>query len=264
MAVPVAFLDSGIGGIPYLLAARRFLPSRRFVYLADTKYFPYGEKSADVIRKAASEAVERLLAVTPVGAVVVACNTASVVALEDLRRRFDIPIVGVVPAVKPAAETSASGRIGVLATPRTAQGEYLRALIQRFAADAEVVVHPAPDLVDFVEHRLPDATQEERHQVLLSAVKSFLAANVDRIVLGCTHFIHLRGEIESLVGPDIQVVDSVDGVTRQLVRVLNGVTEGDDTFPDDTLFVTSSIRAPARYASMADSARLRYAGELSP
>ncbi|NBC29633.1 MAG: glutamate racemase [Spirochaetes bacterium] len=264
MAVPIAFIDSGIGGIPYLIAARTLLPSRRFLYIADTKYFPYGEKSAETIRKAVCQAVERLLAVTPVAAVVVACNTASVVALEDLRRRFGIPIVGVVPAVKPAAETSASGRIGVLATPRTAQGEYLHALIQRFAADAEVVVHPAPALVDFVEHRLPDASQEERHEVLLSAVKSFVEAKVDRIVLGCTHFIHLRAEIESLVGPHIQVVDSVDGVARQLVRVLNGVKEGDDTYPDDALFVTSSIHAPAQYASMADSAGLRYAGELAP
>ncbi len=270
MALPLAVIDSGIGGLPYLTAARDALPGRTFVYAADTAHFPYGEKGEDGIRDAVVMLVERLMRHLVPAAVVVACNTASVVALDELRNTFDLPFVGVVPAVKPAAATSEAHRIGVLATPRTAGGPYLQALIERFAANAEVVVEAAPDLVDFIENRMLQAEASERRDALERSVRRLIDARVDRIVLGCTHFIHLRREIEELVGPSVNVVDSVDGVTRQLLRVL-GERPGEaaapvshplDESPGDALFVTSAEAAPVHYAEWARRCGLRYAGEL--
>lgn len=273
MIPTVALVDSGIGGIPYLRAARRALPAARYLYLADTANFPYGEKSPEEVLRSISDAVSLLAAGQSPDAVVVACNTASVVALDALRARFPFPFVGVVPAVKPAAASSREGRIGVLATPRTAEGPYLSALISRFAADADVVVEAAPDLVEFVEHELPGASTARRDSVLAGAVHRLMDAQVDQIVLGCTHFVHLREDILRLSGGTVGVVDSVDGVVRQLLRVLgrdgrptaggDGESPRYDGLPSPRLHVTSEMRAPEQYRLLARSEGMEYAGEIS-
>ena len=136
---PVAFLDSGVGGLPYLAHARKHLHSERFVYVADRENFPYGEKSRTAIIAAALSVAGRLLEREHPRLVVVACNTMSVVALADLRARFPVPFVGVVPAVKPAASLSRRKRVGVLATRQTVEGDYLRNLIVQHASGCDVV-----------------------------------------------------------------------------------------------------------------------------
>lgn len=245
MSGSIAVLDSGIGGVPYVSAARRRLPEHAFLYVADTANFPYGRKPPREIRRVVRDLVERLTSRFELEAVVLACNTASVVALQHLREHFTIPIVGVVPAVKPAAAESRSQRIGVLATPRTVEDSYLSALIHRFAGDADVVVQAAPELVDFVERRLYTADAEERQATVREALGGLLTAEVDSIVLGCTHFVHLREDIERIVGPETQVLDSVEGVSRQLVRVLGGDPDSPLSRGElhrarrDLLFVTS-------------------------
>lgn len=273
MTPTVGLVDSGIGGIPYFRAARRALPEARFLYLADTKNFPYGEKSGEEVLHFISDAVALLAGQEELDAVVVACNTASVLALDALRARFPFPFVGVVPAVKPAAASSREGRIGVLATPRTAEGPYLSALISRFAADAEVVVEAAPNLVEFVEHELAGASPERRREVLGDSVRRLVDAEVDQIVLGCTHFVHLREDILRLSAEGVGVVDSVEGVTRQLLRVLGRESRekgaGDGASPRRLessrarLYVTSESRAPTQYRSLARAEGMEYAGEIS-
>ena len=139
-AKPIAFLDSGVGGLPYLEMAREHLPKENFIYLADRKNFPYGTKSAEEVFAAVAVLTDRILAAEKPKVFVLACNTMSVVALTRLRKLYPrLPFVGVVPAVKPAAERTKVKRIGVLATNRTLQDAYLDDLIRRFASSCEVV-----------------------------------------------------------------------------------------------------------------------------
>ncbi len=219
---PVAFIDSGVGGLPYLDFTRQKLPGERFVYAADRENFPYGTKEAGEITRAVVSLTERLLRRETAKLVVVACNTASVVSLAELRRRFSVPFVGVVPAVKPAAAFSARKRIGVLATQRTVEAEYLRGLIRRFAVGCDVAGISAGNLVDFVEHYLHAAGPDERRSRVRAEVDKFRDADVDIVVLACTHFLHLEEEFRAELGQGIRIIDSREGVAMQVAR-LSGV-----------------------------------------
>ncbi len=147
----IAFLDSGIGGIPYFVRARELLPDFRYVYLADTAHFPYGKQEVNEVRKIVHGAVGALIERFEPEVIVVACNTASVVALDSLRERFDVAFVGVVPAIRPAAKLVGDGTIGVLATERTVNDPYVSRLIKEYAPSANVVLVPAGGLVELVE-----------------------------------------------------------------------------------------------------------------
>jgi glutamate racemase len=147
---PIAFVDSGVGGLTYVEHARRRLPLERFIFAADRRNFPYGPKTDVEVTRAVVALMEAIVPRERPKLVVVACNTASVVSLAELRARFSVPFVGVVPAVKPAAEISRKKRIGVLATQRTVKTGYLRELIRRFAGGCVVTCLPSGDLVEFV------------------------------------------------------------------------------------------------------------------
>ena len=264
---PVAFLDSGVGGLPYLAHARGFLPGRRFVYVADRENFPYGEKSRSEVVSATLSVAERLIRRENPRLVVVACNTMSVVALADLRARFSVPFVGVVPAVKPAASLSRRKRVGVLATRRTVEGEYLHGLIERHAAGCEVISLSSAGLVEFVEKGLYRASPVEREKRVQQEVDRFTSAGIDALVLGCTHFLHLEKEFRLLLDARrIVLVDSRDGVSRQAKRVL----AGDGTPPPaqldanggDALYVTGPVPLEERYEWFAGQYGLRLRGGL--
>lgn len=271
-AKPIAFLDSGIGGLPYLAAARGMLPGRRCLYVADRENFPYGEKPREGIIAAVESAVRKLLAREDPELVVVACNTASVVALEALRDRFPLPFVGVVPAIKPAAAASAGGRFGVLATQQTVEGEYLRGLIARFAAGCAVVSLPAADLVRFVEEDLLDSTRDQRLDRVALEVQRFHVERIDTLVLACTHFLHLEEEFRELLeARGIRVIDSRDGVSRQIAR-LCGEGGGDRVRtpegearggPDGALYVTGEAPIEERYRLFGQRFGLCFAGRLA-
>lgn len=216
---PIAFLDSGIGGLPYFREAARELPNSSFVYYADTRHFPYGRQSAEELVGVVQEAVRAIVSRWRPCMIVVACNTASVVALETLRATFDLPFVGVVPAVKPASEQTRTGTIGLLATERTVCDPYVSRLIREFAPHHTVHMIAAGGLVEAVEagEFLPDGEIHNRY--LSESIRSLRQVDVDSVVLGCTHFIHVRRQIERLLGPGIAVVDSVAGVIRQITRL---------------------------------------------
>jgi len=245
---PVAFLDSGIGGLPYLAAARLLLPSTPCVYLADRENFPYGDRTPERITAAVTAAVQRLLTATDPRVVVIACNTASVVALPALRARFDLPFVGVVPAVKTAAASAPGGRFGVLATQQTVEGEYLRGLVASHAAGCTVVALPAAALVRFVEEDLLGSTRGERLARVAVEVARLKDERIRTLVLGCTHFLHLEEEFrEVLAREGITVVDSREGVARQVARLaVTGWREGGQ--PDG-----AGADAGARVAATAES-----------
>ncbi|HTP59988.1 MAG TPA: glutamate racemase [Spirochaetia bacterium] len=270
MADPIAFLDSGIGGLPYLASARSLLPDERYVYAVDRANFPYGEKTPGQVTAAISGLAERMISREHPRLVVVACNTASVVALAALRDRFPLPFVGVVPAVKPAAAFSRRRRVGVLATRRTVEGQYLRSLIRDHAADCTVVSLPAAGLVEFVEDAMERCTPEQRQARVRKEVDRFRDAGIDALVLGCTHFLHLEPEFRDLLEKEgIALVDSRDGVARQVQRLLN---EGNDGRKDgagpgrradprpDALYVTGSRLIEERYRFFASQFGLELAG----
>jgi glutamate racemase len=219
---PIAIFDSGIGGLPYLSAARASLPAESFIYLADRLGFPYGTKSHEEVRDRVTGLVSRLLGAYAPKAVVIACNTASLAALDAARRANPgLPIVGTVPAVKPAAERSRSGVIGVMATAGAIEDPYLDSLVTHHATGLSVIRESAQELVSFVERRSAFAGEEERREVVAPYVRRLVDQGADVIVLACTHFLHLRDDISAVAGPSVEIVDSRAGVVKRLKQVLS-------------------------------------------
>jgi glutamate racemase len=220
---PIGLLDSGIGGVPYLNSLRTALPDEEYVYVADRANFPYGRRDAATVSKLVHTAIGRMIEQFAPKMVIVACNTASVIALASLRSEFDVPFVGVVPAIKPAAEVGRDGPIGVLATNGTVEDAYVKALIANFATGRDVILIPAGDLVTLVEEHLFLAPPHEIRSALDEPMGRLRESGATSVVLGCTHFIHLREEISRMAGRAIRVIDSVDGVVRQAIRVCGSV-----------------------------------------
>jgi glutamate racemase len=272
MSRPIAVFDSGIGGLPYLEAIRELIPGCDVVYLADRASFPYGAKTRDEVIGLSIRVTEELLRAFDPSVVVVACNTASTAALDSLRRKFpDVPFVGTVPAVKPAAERSRTRAIGVMATERTVKDPYLDELIDRFASDCRVIRIAAPDLVRFVEERLPSASPEEKSAAAAAAVRPFAGAGVDEVVLACTHFLHVASEIGAALGPDVGTVDSREGVAKQAAR-LHAEAERSAPFDPDAppeqrsilraFYVTGYPPFEERYHDFARAYDLEFRGAL--
>mgnify|MGYP002623815421 FL=1 len=223
MGVDFAFLDSGTGGIPYMLSLKEKVPAASCVYLGDTAHFPYGQKSPQEAASAAAQAVDLIVKNWKPKTLVVACNTISVTALDDLRSRFpSLPIVGTVPAVKLAAKVTANKRVGLLATNATVSHPYSEKLIKDFASDCLVFKRGDPDLIEFIEKKFFAATKEERLAAVRPAVDFFAKNKCDTIILGCTHFTHVADEIQEAAGPLVRVVDSREGVANQALRVFPG------------------------------------------
>lgn len=221
----IVFFDSGVGGLPYLELARTMLPDAMMHYIADDAGFPYGNKEPAQVGNILLDRVRRLRARLRPDVLVIACNTASQIGLKMLRKAHpDLEIIGTVPAIKPAAAESRKGCIGVMATERTVADPYLDDLIARHASEVEVVKAPAQDLVSFVERRYLDSDEEERRRAVEPYVLSLVQNGVDRIVLACTHFLHLEKEIAacalSLGGQDVEIVDSRLGVANRLVDIV--------------------------------------------
>jgi glutamate racemase len=219
---PIGVLDSGVGGLSVLRPLRLLLPAEAVLYAADAAWCPYGPRPAPVVRCRA-RAVAGALIERGAKLVVVACNSASTVALADLRRRWpDVPFVGMEPAVKPAAVQTRTRAVGVLATATTAGGAALAALIDRFGAGQGVEVHVAvPDgLVELVERGESDTAAAAA--LLAPLLARWRAAGVDVIVLGCTHYPFARRCIERLAGRGVTVVDPGPAVARQAARLLAG------------------------------------------
>jgi glutamate racemase len=218
MTRPLGIFDSGLGGLSVAREVRALLPEEPIVYLADTAYCPYGGRPIEEIR-ARSLAIGRELVERGAKVIVVACNTASGAALEAMRAELDVPIVGMEPAVKPAAAATRNGRVGVMATAATLQTDRFERLMRTFARDVAVVSHACPGLVELVERGATEG--DEARTVVEAVVEPLRAAQVDTVVLGCTHFPFLRDTIAQTMGPDVRIVESGAAVARQVERVLD-------------------------------------------
>lgn len=214
---PIGIFDSGLGGLSVAKEVRKRLREEDILYIADSAYVPYGEKPLEQISDR-SIAVTRALINGGAKIVVVACNTASGAALELLREMFRVPIVGLEPAVKPAASTTRSGSVAVLATPATLRTERFNRLVDKHGAGVEVIKIPCPGFVELVESG--QLSGEDADTLVREVMQPMLGTGVDRVVLGCTHYPFLRDVIGGIVGDGVEILDSGAAVARQLEHVL--------------------------------------------
>jgi glutamate racemase len=215
---PIGIFDSGVGGLSVLRAIRRQLPAERVIFLADQAHVPYGSRTLEEVC-GFSEAITRYLLSRGAKLIVVACNTASAAALHHLRQTFpEVPFVGMEPAVKPAAEGTQSGVVGVLATPATFQGDLYASVVERFANGVMLLQHTCPGLVGQIEQGKLDGA--ETRAILEGALLPMLEQGIDTVVLGCTHYPFVIPLIEEIAGPTVRVIDPAPAVARQVGRLL--------------------------------------------
>ena len=215
----VGFFDSGLGGLCILDAFKTLCPHESTIYIADSKNCPYGNKPAAEIVKLAESNTRRLLR-RGCKMVVVACNTATAAAIDFLRERHpEVPFIGIEPAVKPAALRSKTGVVGVLATAGTFGGRLYNETKAKFAKDVTVIATVADEFVELVERNEISGAAAER--VVRARIEPLLKAGCDKIVLGCTHFPHLKPLIEKICDGRAEVIDPSDAVARQAKRVLS-------------------------------------------
>jgi len=215
---PIGIFDSGIGGLTVLRAIHQLMPDEPLLYLADQAHVPYGPRRLEEVRQF-SEVITRYLLDQGARLIVVACNTASAAALRHLRSTFpDVPFVGMEPAVKPAAEHTRSGVVGVLATPATFQGELYASVVERFGRGVKLLQHTCPGLVTQIESGALESTETRR--ILEEALQPMLEQGIDTVVLGCTHYSFVIPLIQQIAGQGVRVIDPAPAVARQVQRLL--------------------------------------------
>ena len=214
----IAVFDSGVGGISVLRHLVRILPGERFVYYGDSANAPYGSRSTQEVRALTLAAVGKLLAEYPLKALVIACNTATAAAVNDVRAAHpELIVVGIEPALKVAADHFPGGRVGVLATEVTLREEKFDTLLHRFDENVTISKIPAPGLVELVEHGKVDAPETE---ALLRKVLGPYLGKLDAVVLGCTHYPFARNAIRRVLGDDVVLLDGGEGTARETRRRL--------------------------------------------
>lgn len=230
---PIGVYDSGFGGLSVWRALYGALRNESLVYLGDGKNCPYGDRSREEIAQFADEAVRRLL---DEGAklIVVACNTATAMAINELRERYpDTPFVGLEPAVKPACLSTRTGKVGVLATARSLEGDHFKRTAAKYADRAEIFASVGEGFVEIVER---SAEQEpSTREVVSRAVEPLLEKGIDKLVLGCTHYPFLLPVIREVVGDrDVEIIDSGEAVERRVEQLLDeyGVRAAADHRPE--------------------------------
>jgi glutamate racemase len=205
------------------------MPEESVLYFGDQGHIPYGPRPLEQIRNF-SEAITRFLLEQNAKIIVVACNAASAAALKYVRARFpDIPFVGMEPAVKPAAEQTHTGRVGVLATPATFQGALYASVVERFANDVELMQDTCPGLVQEIEQG--NLNGRKTQEILEHALVPMLARDIDTVVLGCTHYPFVIPLIQHIVGENVRVIDPAPAVAKQVRRVLEA--QAIKTWPDE-------------------------------
>jgi glutamate racemase len=218
---PIGIFDSGVGGLSVLTDIARYLPQERFVYFADTAHVPYGPRDADDIRQLTAQAIEWLYR-QGCKIAVVACNSASAFSLDYLRDHYGerFPIIGLVPALKPAVLQSKTKKVAVLATPATFRGQLIKDVITGFAepAHVEVFAFTCLELVPYVE--ADQANSQQCRETLRQLLDPAVEQGVDYLVLGCTHYPFLKHSLEHLYGERLTLIDSGLAVARQTSRVL--------------------------------------------
>jgi glutamate racemase len=248
----VLVFDSGVGGLTVAGEIRALGPRLSVHYAADTGFFPYGDKSDEALRERLPKVARALVEAVQPDVFVIACNTASTLALAEVRAALDIPVVGTVPAIKPAAQLTETGTIGLLATPGTIRRTYTAQLIEEFAAGKRVLLHGSLDLVKLAEaHARGEDIPPEAFasaQAPLFAMEGGDA--IDTVVLACTHFPLVRGQLIATAPRPVSYIDSGAAIARQTIRVLpkdthaggQGGTASLTSPPDETDGISRVLR----------------------
>lgn len=247
-ARPLLIFDSGVGGLSVLRPIRALLPFAPIVYVADSAGFPYGTKSAEEIAARVPALLGRLVGRFDPELVVIACNTASTIALDAVRAALDLPIVGTVPAIKPAAALSKTRVIGVLGTDATVRQPYVDRLSAEFASDARVIRHGSAELVELAEAKLRGETPDPAAlaRILRGLLDQPGGDRIDAIVLACTHFPLVRDELTAAAPRPIMFVDGSEGIARRIAHLLRDHRWPDRQTPGIALFTGNPDREAYR------------------
>lgn len=260
---PIGVFDSGVGGLSVLRALRARLPSERFIYVADSGCAPYGDRSAAFVRGRA-QAVARFLARRQAKAMVIACNTASVRAAAQLRRMHALPIVAMEPAIKPAVRCTRTQVVLVLATTSTIRSPAVARLCAAHGAGVRIILRPCPGLAEQVERG--EFHSAATRQMLRDYVLPGLAEGADTVVLGCTHYAFLAGEIAAMAGPSVTLVEPSTAIANRLADLLSLSGQASTPCAGSTLFYTSGSKAAMAsfLAASGESAGplLRWSGDI--
>jgi len=244
-SAPLLFFDSGVGGLSVLNPTLKLLPTAPIVYAADSAGFPYGKRSEEEIASRVPALLGRLVERFRPRLAVIACNTASTIALDHVRSALDLPVVGTVPAIKPAAETSKSRVIGVLGTEATVRQPYVDDLAAKFAADCTIIRHGSPELVELAEAKL--GGEKVSTEAVRAAVQPMFDApggdRIDTVVLACTHFPLLDEELSDAFR-QVSYVHGGDGIARRIAYLTR-----DQAWPskpsEGLMLFNSAVRIPA-------------------
>lgn len=250
---PILFFDSGVGGLSVLEPARALLPNAPFVYVADSAGFPYGTKSEAEIAARVPALLGRLAERYDPRLIVIACNTASTIALAEVRKALDLPVVGTVPAIKPAAELSKTRVIGVLGTDATVRQPYVDDLAARFASDCTVLRHGSAELVDLAEAALGGTPPppERLRAVLAGLFGQPGGERLDVIVNACTHFPLLEAELAAAAPHPVRFVDGGPGIARRIAHLTQGQDWPDAPGPGRAVFTARDARTDALAPALA-------------
>ena len=244
-AAPILFFDSGVGGLSVLAPTRELLPNAPIVYAADSAGFPYGKKSEAELATRVPALLGRLVERFHPRLAVIACNTASTIALDHARAALDVPVVGTVPAIKPAAELSRSRVIGVLGTEATVRQPYVDDLAAKFASDCTIIRHGSPELVELAEAKL--AGEPIGVDTVRAAAQPMFETpdgdRIDTVVLACTHFPLLEDELRAAF-PSVAYVDGGPGIARRIAWLTREQPWPAESSPG-LMVLTSSTRMPS-------------------
>ena len=239
----IGIFDSGVGGLSIAKAISQLLPRENLVYFADKEFSPYGNKSKDVIQKR-TEDIANFLIQQNCKVIVVACNTATVNSINILRTKLSIPIIGVEPAIKPAALQSKTGIIGVLATEQTLASESFQQFTSKYSENISIETKACPQFVSLVESR--NHNSKQAHDAAEQYIRPLLLQGCDQIVLGCTHFSFLKTTIKNIVGNEINIIDTAYPVAKEVAkRVQSNNLETSDSTNGTIEFWTSGNSSQA-------------------
>jgi len=244
---PIGIFDSGVGGLSILREIKKLLPKENFIFVADQKNMPYGHKTQKQIQSFSKEIMDFLTSKN-VKAVVIACNTATVYAIDHLRSSYQIPVIGTVPVVGTIAKQSKTKKVAVFSTPGTAKSKYLKDLIKKFGNGTTIYKVGGKGLEELVEEG--NLEDERIEKVLNKSLMPLLSKNVDAIALGCTHYPFLREKIQKIVGKNVLVLDSGEAVARRVKEILenNGILASKR---DKDIYYTTGN--PAKFKKVAET-----------
>jgi len=237
----IIVFDSGIGSLPIANSIRNYLPKADLWLIADNGFFPYGEKSDAELKQRIVQVLKSAVSKVKPDCIVIACNTASTIALDEVREVFKLPVIGVVPAIKPAAEATKSAVIGLIATPATINREYTDQLINDYAPECKVLRVGSTELVQMAERfiRNEPIDEEALKSVLIPFKIAAKSESLDQLVLGCTHFPLLKAQIQQIL-PNIDVIDSSDAIGKQTERIISDIDASETGTASWRLLVTNN------------------------